>query len=163
MFQKPYLNFIFSLTAVLITYLSCGYFNRVGMLNFYADIQKSALTPPNYVFPIVWTMLYVLMILAFDLILNIRDQNIKPAVTVFLVNLAMQILWTYVFFYQARFVAGLTIIVLLIITAVCLFYSFWHLSKTAAYLLVPYILWLLFAAYLNWAVVALNGARWILP
>ena len=163
MFQKPYLNFIFSLAVVLITYLLCGWFNRVGMQNFYADIQKSTLTPPNYVFPIVWTILYVLMILAFDLILNIHDKNIKPAVTVFLINLAMQIVWTYAFFYQARFLAGLIIIVLLIITAVCLFYSFRHLSKTAAYLMIPYILWLLFAAYLNWAVVSLNGASYILP
>ena len=78
MFKNSFSNFAFSLTAVVITYLLCGYFNRIGMQNFYADIQKSALTPPNFVFPIVWTILYALMILAFDAVLNIQNKNIKP-------------------------------------------------------------------------------------
>ena len=53
MFKNSYFNFIFSLVVVMITGILCSWFNRVGMANFYEQIQKSALTPPNIVFPIV--------------------------------------------------------------------------------------------------------------
>ncbi len=156
MFKNSYLNFGFSLIAVVITYLLCGYFNRIGMQDFYADINKSALTPPNLVFPIVWMILYVLMILSFDAILNIQDKNIKPAVGLFVGNLVLQVLWTFVFFGQAHFLLGLVVLMILDIVAAVTITHFYRLHKIAAYLLVPYLLWLLFATYLNWQVVILN-------
>lgn len=162
MFKNPYLNFIFSLISVVITYLLCGYFNRIGMQNFYTDIQKSALTPPNFVFPIVWTILYALMVLAFDTVLNIHDKNIKPAIWLFLGNLFLQILWTFVFFAQAQFLCGLIILMILDLVASVTITRFYHLHKVAAYLLAPYLLWLLFATYLNWIIVLLNGNGYLL-
>ena len=156
MFRNSFSNFAFSLAAVVITYSLCGYFNRIGMQNFYADIQKSALTPPNFVFPIVWTILYALMILAFDAVLNIQNKNIKPAVWLFLANLVLQILWTFVFFGQAEFLLGLIVLMILDLTAAVTITRFYHLHKTASYLLAPYLIWLMFATYLNWIVVILN-------
>ncbi len=162
MFKNSFSNFAFSLTAVVITYLLCGYFNRIGMQNFYADIQKSALTPPNFVFPIVWTILYALMILAFDAVLNIHDKNIKPAIWLFLSNLVLQILWTFAFFAQAQFLCGLIILMVLDLVASVTITSFYRLHKISAYLLAPYLLWLMFATYLNWIVVMLNGNGYLL-
>ena len=62
MFKNAYFNFIFSLLTVLITAGLCSYFNQIGMENFYDRIQKSALTPPDIVFPIAWGVLYVSLI-----------------------------------------------------------------------------------------------------
>lgn len=157
MFEKPYMNFGFSLAAVMLTAGFCSFFNRVGMAWFYPYIERSALTPPNYVFPIVWLILYVLLVISFDRILNLPLSESKPAVLNFIFNMFLQILWTYVFFYKGYFLLGFAVLVVMDFATALLLEQFYRLQHTAGYLLVPYMLWLLFATYLNWVVVQLNG------
>ena len=114
MFEKPLYNFLYSLILVLITAAICSYFNRIGMQNFYSELNLSALTPPNVVFPIVWTLLYAILVISFDMVLNRADkQKIRPAAQAFTLNLFLQALWTFVFFYNAYFLVGFAILVLL--------------------------------------------------
>jgi len=158
MFEKPIYNFMYSLILVLVTAFICSYFNDFGMQNFYSEINLSALTPPNVVFPIVWTILYAILVISFDLVLNHTDkQRIRPAAQVFTLNMFLQALWTYVFFYNAYFLVGFAVLVVLVFVTLAMMKIFYDINKTAGLLLIPYLLWLLFAAYLNWAVVNLNG------
>ena len=107
MFEKPLYNFLYSLILVLITAAICSYFNRIGMQNFYSELNLSTLTPPNVVFPIVWTLLYAILVISFDMVLNRADkQKIRPAAQAFTLNLFLQALWTFVFFYNAYFLVG---------------------------------------------------------
>lgn len=159
MFEKPLYNFLYSLISVLLTAVVCSYFNRIGMQNFYSEINLSVLTPPNIVFPIVWTLLYAILVISFDLVLNHGDkQKIRPAAQAFILNLFLQALWTFVFFYNAYFLVGFAILVVLDFVVAAMIKMFYDVNKTAGLLLIPYMLWLLFATYLNWAVADLNGA-----
>lgn len=157
MFDKPVYNFLYSLILVLVTAAFCSYFNRIGMQNFYSDIKLSALTPPNIVFPFVWAVLYILLTMAFYFVLNNADKTlIRPAATLFTFNMFLQVLWTFVFFYNAYFFSGFMVLIILDFAGALLVWAFYQINRTAGLMLIPYFLWLLFATYLNWAVVLLN-------
>ena len=158
MFAKPFYNFLYSLFLVAITAAFSSYFNRAGMQSFYPSLNVSVLTPPNFVFPIVWGFLYLLLIIAFDMVLNSgKSESVRQAATMFTLSMFLHVLWTYVFFYNAYFLTGFAVLVVLdFVTAVMLYY-FYQVNKTAAIMLIAYFLWLLFATYLNWAIVDLNG------
>lgn len=161
MFKNSYYNFLFSLFVVMITGILCSWFNRIGMASFYEQIQKSALTPPNFVFPIVWAILYILLVLAFDIILNVREKSITPEIWLFLCNMLLQVLWCWAFFNNGQFMTALIILIILDIITALLITRFYALDFVAGLLLIPYMVWLLFATYLNGAVVALNGNNFI--
>jgi tryptophan-rich sensory protein len=157
MFDKPVYNFLYSLILVLVTAAFCSYFNRIGMQNFYSDIKLSALTPPNRVFPFVWAVLYILLTMAFYFVLNNADKTlIRPAATLFTCNMLLQVLWTFVFFYNAYFFSGFMVLIILDFAGALLVWAFYQINRTSGLMLIPYFLWLLFATYLNWAVVLLN-------
>lgn len=163
MFEKPFYNFLYSLFLVLITAAFCSYFNQVGMQNFYSQIKVSEFTPPDIYFSVVWGVLYILLVLSFDIVLNSKKTKlIKPAATVFTLNLFLQVLWCFVFFYNAQFLAGWTVLVILNFVTLLMIYMFYKINKIAGIMLVPYFLWLLFAAFLNWIVVDLNGIVFVL-
>ena len=158
MFQKPFYNFLYSLFLVGLTAYASSYFNRIGMEKFYSNLTLSVLNPPDYVFPVVWLILYVMLIISFDRVLNYPDkQVIRPAAQMFTLNMFLQVVWCYVFFGNAYFLVGFAILVLLNFVNMYMIKQFYSLDKLSAWLLIPYQLWLLFAAYLNWAVVDLNG------
>ena len=162
MIKKSVLNFIYSLILVTLTALWCGYFNKVGMENFYSYINLPTLTPPDIVFPIVWTILYALMIISFYIIININDrEKTKFTIQLFVTNCILQIIWSFLFFYNAYFMVGFAVIVLLDFVVIMMIEYFYKLNKISGILLIPYLLWLLFATYLNWAITDLNGAVYI--
>ena len=161
MFEKPFYNLLYSVFLVGITAAISSYFNGIGMESFYGNLQLSAINPPDYVFPFVWLFLYVLLIISFDMILNHSDKAaIRPAAQMFTMNMFLQVLWCYVFFANGYFLVGFAILVVLNFVNMFMMRMFYRLNKTAMWLLVPYQLWLLFAAYLNWAVVDLNGVMY---
>ncbi|MCQ2734789.1 MAG: tryptophan-rich sensory protein [Alphaproteobacteria bacterium] len=161
MFNNSVLNFVYSVVLVGITYAFCRYFNDIGMVGFYDKIQLSSLTPPNYVFPIVWIILYTLLVISFDMILNHPDkQQIWIPVQMYIVNLFLQVVWSFLFFAKAYFMIAFAVIVVLFFASLYLTQRYYYLKKTAAYMLLPYNLWILFATYLNWVTVDLNGASY---
>lgn len=161
MFHNAYFNFIFSLLTILLTAGFCSYFNQIGMENFYGSIQKSALTPPDIVFPIIWSILYILLVLAFDLVLNSTDEHKKSAVIQFIFNMLLQVIWCYFFFNSGRFLLGFFILIILDFATALLIEQFYKIDHIAGALLLPYMAWLLFATYLNWVVFALNGPNFM--
>lgn len=160
MFAKSMQNFLYSFIIVAITAVFSSYFNRVGMDNFYSLIKLSDLTPPNIVFPIVWAVLYLLLINAFYLVINNPKANktlLKAANFLFIGGMFLQVLWCFAFFYCGHFLAGLVVIVVLDLVTMVMMEVFHKLHKYAGLILFPYLAWLFFASYLNWVVVELNG------
>ncbi len=130
---------------------------RNAMMTF-DTLQKPPLSPPAWVFPVVWTILYTLMGIASYLVYVTPASRIDKdgALTVYGLQLAVNFLWSIIFFnlemYRFAFVWLLLLLLLVIITAV----RFYRINKAAGWLFIPYIVWLLIAAYLNFQIIVLN-------
>ena len=164
MFAKPMQNFIYSFIIVAVSAVFASYFNNIGMDSFYSLIKLSDLTPPNHVFPIVWAVLYVLLINAFYLILMVKKPNktlLKAANFLFIGSMFLQALWCYVFFACTHFLAGLAVIIVLDVLTLVMMEIFYKLRRAAGIMLFPYLMWLFFASYLNWVVIELNGIVYV--
>lgn len=125
---------------------------------WYADLIRPEWAPPNWVFPVVWTTLYILMALALFLVWRkgLETKQVKMAVAVFLVQLALNATWSVVFFGLHSLGGGVAIIILLWISILANIIVFYRLSKLAGILLLPYIIWVTIASYLNYTVYLLN-------
>lgn len=124
---------------------------------WYAGLIKPPLTPPNAVFGPVWTLLYVLMGIAAWMVWKTRPSPCRrTGLRQFLIQLAFNFLWTWTFFGRHQMVTALADIVILLGTIALTIWTFRKMSVTAAWLLVPYLLWVAFATYLNLAFWRLN-------
>lgn len=125
---------------------------------WYSTLQKPFFAPPNWIFGPVWTLLYFLMGISFYLIWKQLKQKkfIQRAKLYFLAQLVLNFLWTPIFFGLHTPLFGLIIIVCMWMAIVLTIKKFYQLSHVAAYLLIPYILWVSFATLLNAAIVVLN-------
>ena len=127
---------------------------RNSMETFNA-ITKPGLSPPGWLFPVVWTILYILMGIASYLVLTSGKPNDK-ALTSYVIQLVFNFFWSIIFFnlelYLVAFI-WLVLLWLLILKTTILFYE---ISKPAGYLMVPYLLWVTFAGYLNLSIYLLN-------
>lgn len=125
---------------------------------WYRTLERPMLAPPNWVFGPVWTLLYLMMGIAFYLVWR-RGTGapfVKPGILIFLVQLALNTVWSLLFFGAENITAALIDIVFLWLAIVATIYLFFKVSRTAAYLLVPYLLWVSFATYLNYGFWVLN-------
>ncbi len=149
---KAYVLFI--ALALIIGGLA-AFLTREGISD-YSLIQKPALSPPAPVFSIVWTSLYILMGISAGIIYNSADPGRWSALTVYLLQLAANFIWPLIFFgFKAYFLAFIWLLVLLALVIIMII-RFAGISRTAAYLQIPYLVWLLFAGYLNLAIFMLN-------
>jgi len=115
--------------------------------DWYKKIKKSGLTPPDRVFSIVWTILYILIIIS--LIIYVRNKWSKYGLLLFIIQLILNIIWTTIFF-RYRLICLSVIDLLLLIVLVCLMIKeFYRVNKYSGYILIPYLIWLLLALYLN--------------
>jgi benzodiazapine receptor len=132
---------------------------------WYAALQKPALNPPDSVFPIVWTVLYILMGLAIAMILHARGARGKGlAITLFVVQLVVNLIWTPLFFGKHEVSLALGVIVVLCLLVLATVLVFAQVRRGAALLMVPYLLWICFAAYLNFSINQLNpNAETLVP
>lgn len=133
-----------------------GLLTTLGMEK-YSQVAKPALTPPAIVFPIVWTILYALMaVSAARVWLTGESEERDRGLKFYLVQLGMNFLWSIFFFnfqaYGFSFFWLIGLLAVIVLTAI----SFSKVDKIASYLLVPYILWVSFAGYLNFMVWMLN-------
>lgn len=125
---------------------------------WFDSLVKPSWNPPGNVFAPVWTSLYLLMGIALWLVwFDKPDGKSKtPAVTVFAIQLFCNFLWSILFFrMQSPILAFIDISVMIVLIATTIILFARH-SKIAAYLLIPYLMWVLFAAYLNWTIWMLN-------
>ena len=125
--------------------------------NWYARLQKPSFNPPNFLFGPVWTLLYVLMGISFYLIWKQPSSKIRnKGIIFFIVQFTLNFFWSIIFFkYHLIFWAFIEIIAMWLFILFTIS-SFAKLNKTAAWLLVPYISWVSFAAILNFAILQLQ-------
>jgi len=137
--------------------LMAGLLTRAGTAAYAINAVKPPLTPPGWLFPIVWTILYTLMGIGaarISLMLNApgRDQ----ALNIFVVQLVVNFFWSLIFFNAKAYGLAFVWILLLWLLIIGMILSFLKVDRIAAYLQVPYMLWVTFATYLNWGIYQLN-------
>lgn len=124
---------------------------------WYNSLRQSPITPPNKVFGIVWPILYILLLISF--ILTIRSKRCKgfcPALIFFIIQMVFNLLWTSIFFAWKQIILGFIFIMIMIILTIVTMVLMRKISLTATYLLIPYIIWLCFAGYLNGYIMVMN-------
>ena len=130
----------------------------VGNMDLYSQIVSPPLSPSSWVFPVVWTVLYTLMGVSLYLVWN-SDASYyekRRAYIFFVAQLFLNFIWSPVFFNKQWFLVAFIVLVLLLIFALGMTVSFYKISKPAGLLQVPYLIWLTFAGYLNFAIYLLN-------
>lgn len=133
-------------------------FTIVAIPTWYAALNKPAFAPPNWIFGPVWTLLYLLMGIAFFLIWkqSWKKPRVAAAGRMFLAQLGVNFIWSPIFFGLRSPSLGLITIVVLLVLIVQTMKKFYPLSKVATYLMVPYLVWVSFATILNLSIVVLN-------
>lgn len=122
----------------------------------YAVVNKPPLSPPGWVFPVVWTLLYLAMGYASYLVMTVGGRDAKDALTVYYVQLALNFLWPILFFRFRLYTFAIFELILLIAAVTVMVIRFSHVEERAGYLTLPYLIWLCFALYLNIGVAVLN-------
>lgn len=182
---KTLLTFIIFLLIPQFFAFIGAYFTTPAISGWYSTLVKSPLNPPSWVFAPVWTVLFVLMSIAAFLVWRTRmdprireddkkgikddkrvngndtrgkgnDKRVKVALSIFGVQLVLNTLWSILFFGMHSPGAALVEIVILWIAIIATIIAFYQVSKPASYLLLPYILWVSFAAVLNFSIWNLN-------
>ena len=125
---------------------------------WYASLNKPFFTPPNWLFGPVWTTLFLLMGIALYLVWQegLRKSNARLAVYAFSFQIALNVLWSFLFFGLRSPILGLVEIVILWIAILYTIIRFYRVSKPAAWLLIPYLAWVTIATFLNLGVLLLN-------
>jgi benzodiazapine receptor len=124
---------------------------------WYVALAKPALTPPGWVFPVAWSLLYVMMGLALAIVLNARGARGRGvAVALFVVQLALNLTWQPLFFGAHRIGAALGVIGLMLVFGIAATVAFARVRRAAAWLMVPYLVWISFAGVLTWRIGQLN-------
>ena len=132
-----------------------GLISMGGIKNFNSLI-KPFLSPPGFIFPIVWTILYILMGISSYLIYNENDYYSSFSLKIYALNLFVNFLWSPLFFGLGLRLFSFIWIVVLDIVVSYMIYNFYKVNKKAAYLQIPYLIWCIYATYLNLAFYLLN-------
>lgn len=147
--------YVYFIALTLATSAAAGFITKSAM-PAYESVRKSRLNPPSIVFPIVWTVLYILMGISAAAVYKSSSNYRKPALSIFFFQLAVNFLWSIIFFnLQAYFFAFVWLILLLILIAAMIFW-FCKINIKAGLLQIPYLLWVSFAGYLNYAIYIMN-------
>ena len=153
---RPFTLFISILVPLSIGGLASVLSNE--MMKQYHFFNKPPLSPPGWLFPIAWTILYITMgIASYYIVVSTAQKSEKlTAIALYIAQLALNFYWPILFFNYSLFLpAFFVLLAMLIITVICT-WKFFRLSRTAGLLMIPYIVWTVFAAYLNLSVYILS-------
>jgi translocator protein len=154
-----------TLSKLILSIVGCELVGILGSIftissihTWYATLNKPQFAPPNWIFGPTWTLLYFLMGVSFYLIWqqDWKKKRVKTARNYFLIQLALNFIWSPIFFGLKTPMLGLIVIVTMWALILGTIIKFYPLSKWAAYLLIPYLLWVSFATVLNASIVVLN-------
>ena len=148
-------------TLFLLFLLACAGAATTGVMfkpgQWYADLKKPGFTPPNWAFPVVWTILYILIAWSASRVAPVDDSG--HAMAFFAVQIAFNTLWTPIFFGLHNMKAGLAVIGILWLAVLGTLWQFWQIDWVAGLMFVPYLAWVSVAFALNASVWRLNRAR----
>lgn len=164
--MKDVLKFIAALAVTLLAGVIGSIFTKPQINSWYASLAKPRLSPPGWIFAPVWTILFVLMGIALFLVWrqypklwnNLKMRRWwKAAAVLFLVQLVLNVWWSVIFFGQRNPAGAFIEIIVLELAILATIFVFSKISKPAAWLLLPYVLWVAFAGYLNFMIWQLNA------
>ncbi|MFP4498485.1 MAG: TspO/MBR family protein [Vulcanimicrobiota bacterium] len=162
MWKKLQQNKIFRFIVSIIVCQLAGILGSIATIpnvkSWYQFLQKPGLTPPNEIFGPVWTTLYFLMGISLYLVWQspVSKDKKKIPLVIFFVQLVMNTIWSFLFFGMHELFFSFVWIILLWLVIVINIIYFWKVSRIAGGLLIPYILWVSFASYLNFSIWQLN-------
>lgn len=156
--MKKVLPYVISIIFVLAVGMLSGLITGNSADIYNQTITKPPLSPPSVVFPIVWSILYTLMGVSAAMIYksdaDIEDK--RSALGTFLLQLIFNFFWPVWFFNMKAYTFSFIWLVIIVILVIIMIYKFYKINKVAGLLQIPYLLWLLFAGYLNFAIILLN-------
>ena len=165
--RMSYLRYaLVTVPAILLLGTLSGRASNSGYSNaWFAGLDKPAAMPPAIAFPVAWTILYILLGLALALVLHARGARGRPsAIAFFVAQLALNYAWSPIFFGAHQVGAALVVIVVMFVLAAITALLFARIRRVAGLLMLPYLAWLVFAAFLNWQIGVLNpDASTIVP
>ena len=127
-----------------------------GNMSMYLSLNKPSFSPPPYIFSVVWTLLYILMGISSYLIFVSGNKNSANALKIYGLQLFFNFCWSIIFFGFSQYLLAFLWLIALIILIIIMIQQFYKISPIAAYLQIPYLLWCIFAAYLNFTIYKLN-------
>ncbi|MDG5798998.1 tryptophan-rich sensory protein [Marinilabiliaceae bacterium ANBcel2] len=151
------LKLIISIALPISLGAIAGMFTSQAVPEWYSTLNSPFFSPPNWIFSPVWTFLYIIMGISLFIIWR-EPVSIKrnKAIAVFIAQMALNFAWSFIFFYFKMIGIALIEIILLWITILIMLYHFYKVKPIAAYMNIPYILWVTFAAILNAGYYILN-------
>lgn len=150
-------NFKLLFSIIGITFLVGNLFSFTIIKNM--DIYESLVKPfeiPMLIFPIVWTILYILMSISLYRVLKSGENGIEKSLIIYSLNLIFNSLWTLIYFGLCKYLFAFIWLLLLIVIVIIMIIDFYKKDKLAGLINIPYLIWLLFAAYLNYSIYILN-------
>jgi tryptophan-rich sensory protein len=156
--MSKFLRYLFSISICLLAGALGTIFTISSIPTWYATLNKPIFSPPNWIFGPVWTILYILMGISVAMVLQkgLKTTKVREAVYLFVFQLVLNAVWSPVFFGARNLFVALIVIVFMWIFILKTILAFGKISKTASYLLYPYIAWVSFASILNFSVWFLN-------
>jgi translocator protein len=153
-----YLKIIIAVVLTLAIGGASGIVTADAIATWYIHLNKPFFNPPNWVFGPAWTMLYILMGISAGLIWNegFHKKEVKIALSTYAFQMILNALWSVLFFYFKSPLFALFDILLLIFAIILCMYFFYPVKKIAAYLLTPYLIWVIFASILNLSILLMN-------
>jgi len=158
MSRRPFFRLIACLALCLGVAMANGSVTYPEIPTWYASLTKPSWTPPQWVFPLVWSVLYVMMGVSLWLLWERAADTARrrTAITLFFLQLALNSAWSPVFFGLHLARVALVIIVLLAAAIGATILTAWRTQRMAAWLLLPYLIWVVYATTLNAGIIALN-------
>ena len=154
--MRKALNIIIPILVCFLVGLSARYFQADAIKNWYPTLIKPVVTPPNIVFPIAWSIIYVCMGLSIGLLINSTIERRRFFIKAFVFQLFFNFTWSISFFYIQNPLIGFINILLLDIFVINYTLKSYQVNKTSSILFIPYVIWLLFATYLNGYILMYN-------
>jgi len=140
---------------IIITFLIGSFFTFFTSTNLYNDLN-TAVRVPSAIFPIVWSILYLLMAVSAYMISETNSPNKNEAIKIYFIQLIVNSLWTLIFFGLRQYVLSFIWIILLVVLVIWMIIKFYKIRKISGFINIPYLLWLLFASYLTLSIIILN-------
>ena len=134
-----------------------GFLSRKGMQAYNLSVQKPSFTPPNWLFPVAWVILYALMGIGAARVESSPQGKLRSrSLNLYIVQLIVNFFWSLIFFNAGAYGAALLWLLILLVLAAAMTLAFYRVDKAVGLLQIPYLLWLSFAAVLNYGVWQLN-------
>lgn len=152
--------------ALVVSFAVClaaagigGLLTARAIKEWYRTLRKPSWNPPDWAFGPIWTMLYILMAISAWLVSEEGGFSARIVLlSVFGIQLALNVIWSGVFFYKRMILGGLAEVLVLWVAILATIIAFWGVSTVAAALLIPYLAWVSIASYLNFTIWRLNRA-----